>query len=68
MVIVICDGAGEIEDEDGEEGDTLVCDECNGGGEETCEWCAVMEKRTVNIVMVILQLENEFQSHQFKTL
>ena len=35
-----CDGTGEIEDEDGEEGDTLVCDECNGGGEETCEWCA----------------------------
>jgi len=34
-----CEASGEVEDEDGEEGDTLVCDECNGSGEVDCDYC-----------------------------
>jgi len=34
-----CDGSGEIEDEYGEEGDTLVCDECDGSGNVDCGYC-----------------------------
>ena len=35
----VCDGSGEIEDEYGEEGDTLVCDDCDGDGETNCLYC-----------------------------
>ena len=62
-----CDGTGEIEDEDGEEGDTLVCDECNGGGEETCEWCAGDGEADCEYCHGHGEVENEFQSHQLKT-
>ena len=34
-----CNGSGEIEDEYGEEGDTLVCDECDGSGNVDCSYC-----------------------------
>lgn len=59
-----CDGTGEIEDEDGEEGDTLVCDECNGGGEETCEWCAGDGESDCEYCDGHGEVEKEFQSHQ----
>jgi hypothetical protein len=36
----VCDGSGEIEDEYGEEGDTLVCDDCDGDGTENCRHCS----------------------------
>lgn len=36
-----CGGSGEIEDPDGEEGDTLVCDDCDGLGyvDQDCSTC-----------------------------
>lgn len=62
-----CDGTGEIEDEDGEEGDTLVCDECDGGGEETCEWCVGDGESDCEYCHGQGEVEEEFQSHQLKT-
>ena len=34
-----CEGSGFVEDEDGEEGDTLDCGTCNGSGVVECGYC-----------------------------
>jgi len=63
-----CDGSGEIEDPNGEEGDTLVCDECNGSGEMDCYRCDGEGKYACSHCGGDAEIEEDYVKYELTTI
>ena len=64
----VCDGSGEIEDPNGEEGDTLVCDECDGSGEMNCYRCDGEGKYDCSYCGGDSEIEEEYEKYELITI
>lgn len=62
-----CDGSGEIEDPNGEEGDTLVCDECGGSGEIDCYRCDGEGEYECSYCGGDTEIEDEYEQYELTT-
>lgn len=63
-----CGGSGEIEDPNGEEGDTLVCDECDGSGEMNCYRCDGEGKYDCSHCGGDSEIEEEYEKYKLTTI
>jgi len=63
-----CDGYGEIEDPNGEEGDTLVCDECDGSGEMNCYRCEGSGNYDCSHCGGKSEIEEEYEKYELTTI
>ena len=63
-----CDGSGEIEDPNGEEGDTLVCDECDGSGEMGCYRCVGEGNYDCSYCGGDSEIEKEYEKYELTTI
>jgi hypothetical protein len=64
----VCDGSEEIEDPDGEEGDTLVCDECDGSGEMDCNICGGEGEITCSYCGGNAEVEEDYEKYELTTI
>jgi len=63
-----CGGSGEIEDPNGEEGDTLVCDECDGSGEMNCYRCDGSGNYDCSHCGGDSEIEEEYEKYELTTI
>jgi hypothetical protein len=64
----VCDGSEEIEDPDGEEGDTLVCDDCDGSGEMDCNICGGEGEITCSYCGGDAEVEEDYEKYELTTI
>ena len=63
-----CGGSGEIEDPNGEEGDTITCEECGGDGEMNCYRCDGAGKYECNYCGGGGDVEVEYEKYELTTI
>jgi hypothetical protein len=64
----VCDGSEEIEDPDGEEGDTLVCDDCDGSGEMDCNICGGEGEITCSYCGGDAEVGEDYEKYELTTI